>query len=194
VVCKADDGEKHIADVQLSNGLVIEFQRSPIDPEERTSRENYYKNMIWVVDGTRLKRDYPRFLKVLHNLRPTNLNGYFLVNFPEKYFPSDWLESKVPVIFDFLRMESIDDVDEFKIRNNLYCLFPVRFHGKALLANYSRESFIEKAKNGELSIKQPEPQEQSAKPLTQKTRKKGRRGPTYHYDPRKKKFVPRKRL
>jgi competence protein CoiA len=87
VVYKTEVGEKHIADVQLSNGLVIEFQRSPIDPEERTSRENFYKNMIWVVDGTRLKRDYPRFIKLVGTARATNLEGYSLVDFPEKYFP-----------------------------------------------------------------------------------------------------------
>jgi len=193
VVYKAADGEKHIADVQLSNGLVIEFQHSPIDPEERTSRENFYKNIIWVVDGTRLKRDYPRFLKVRNNLRPTNLNGHFVCDFPEKYFPSAWLDSKVPVVFDFLGTESIDDADEIKIRNDLYCLFPERYHGKAMMANYSRESFIEKGVNGELSIKQPEPQEQSAKAPTQKKPKK-RTGPSYYYDSRKKKFVPKKRL
>jgi len=193
VVCKADDGEKHIADVQLSNGNVIEFQRSPIDPEERTSRENFYKNLIWVVDGTRLKRDYPRFRKLDGKARATNLEAYFLIDFPEEYFPSAWLDNKVPVIFDFLGTDSIDDPDEFKIRNNLYCLFPQRYQGKALLANYSRESFIELAVSGKLSITQPKPQEQSANAPTQKKPKK-RRAPTHYYDRRKKKFVPRKRF
>lgn len=56
-------GEKHIADVRTVHNLVIEFQHSHIDPQERTSREQFYKNMVWVVDGTRLKKNYPRFLK-----------------------------------------------------------------------------------------------------------------------------------
>ncbi|MBC8883345.1 hypothetical protein H9X57_07610 [Flavobacterium piscinae] len=55
--------EKHIADVRTENGLVIEFQHSHITPQERYLREKFYKNMVWVVDGTRLKRDYPRFFK-----------------------------------------------------------------------------------------------------------------------------------
>ena len=59
----APSGEKHIADLRTSHGLVIEFQHSHIDPQERAKREDFYKYMIWVVDGTRLKRDYPRFLK-----------------------------------------------------------------------------------------------------------------------------------
>src|SRR5581483_2362554 len=57
-------GEKHIADIRTSYGLVIEFQHSFLKPEERTSRESFYKNMLWVVDGTRNKRDYERFLTV----------------------------------------------------------------------------------------------------------------------------------
>src|SRR6218665_297072 len=56
-------GEKHIADVRTAHNLVVEFQHSYIDPQERTSREQFYRNMVWIVDGTRLKRDYPRFLK-----------------------------------------------------------------------------------------------------------------------------------
>lgn len=56
-------GEKHIADVKTEHGLVIEFQHSHIKPEERISREKFYRNMVWIVDGTRLKYDLPRFLK-----------------------------------------------------------------------------------------------------------------------------------
>ena len=59
----ARTGEKHIADVRTSHGLIIEFQYSHLDPQERTSRELFYKTMVWIVDGTRCKRDYPRFLK-----------------------------------------------------------------------------------------------------------------------------------
>ncbi len=55
-------GEKHIADIKTDKGLVIEFQHSSIKSDEIKSREAFYKNMVWVVDGTRLKKDYPRFL------------------------------------------------------------------------------------------------------------------------------------
>ena len=57
----ADDGERHIADVKNDRGLVIELQHSPIDPEERLSRENFYKTMVWVVDGMRFERDLSAF-------------------------------------------------------------------------------------------------------------------------------------
>jgi hypothetical protein len=45
-------GEKHIADVRTSHGLVIEFQHSHLEPLERVARERFYGNMVWVVfDG-----------------------------------------------------------------------------------------------------------------------------------------------
>jgi len=45
------DGVVHRADVRLSNGLVIEFQHSPISPQEMREREEFYGNMIWVFDA-----------------------------------------------------------------------------------------------------------------------------------------------
>ncbi|MBS1682154.1 MAG: hypothetical protein JST48_10605 [Bacteroidetes bacterium] len=44
-------GEKHIADVKTDAGLVIELQNSPISSAELKSRESFYKNLIWVVNG-----------------------------------------------------------------------------------------------------------------------------------------------
>ncbi len=55
------DGQKHIADVKTPEGLVIEFQHSPIHPEELKSREEFYKKLVWVVDGDRGSLD-PQFL------------------------------------------------------------------------------------------------------------------------------------
>lgn len=44
-------GEKHIADVKNSAGVVLEFQNSQMNDEELASRESFYRNMIWVVNG-----------------------------------------------------------------------------------------------------------------------------------------------
>jgi len=52
IVHRADDGERHIADIQTEDGWFIEMQHSQIKPEERDSRERFYKKLIWVVDGT----------------------------------------------------------------------------------------------------------------------------------------------
>ena len=63
VLIDETSGERHIADVQTEHGVVIEFQHSHIQRAERISREQFYKNMIWVVDASRLKRDMLRFRK-----------------------------------------------------------------------------------------------------------------------------------
>lgn len=44
-------GEKHIADVKTDAGLVVEFQNSPMDPVELVSRETFYGDMVWIVNG-----------------------------------------------------------------------------------------------------------------------------------------------
>ena len=43
----------HIADVKTSHGLVLEFQRSSIRPEEVLERQDFYGKMLWVVDGSK---------------------------------------------------------------------------------------------------------------------------------------------
>lgn len=44
------DGQWHRADV-LSNGVVMEFQHSPISPVTVRDREMFYGNMLWVFDA-----------------------------------------------------------------------------------------------------------------------------------------------
>ena len=117
-------GEKHIADVRTTHGLVIEFQHSHLDPKERDARERFYKNMVWVVDGTRLKRDYPRFQKGIGSLITTKRDGKILVRNPEICFPVDWLNSSVQVFFDFLGVV-LTDAPEAQ-RQPLWCLHPKR--------------------------------------------------------------------
>lgn len=41
---------EHRADVKTPN-MVVEFQHSPISPEEIAKREAFYGKMVWVVDG-----------------------------------------------------------------------------------------------------------------------------------------------
>lgn len=53
-----NSNEKHIADVKTSKGLVIEFQNSPITPNELISREMFYKNIIWIVNGEHFKKNF----------------------------------------------------------------------------------------------------------------------------------------
>lgn len=134
-------GEKHIADIQTGHSLVIEFQHSHLDPKERLSREKFHQNMIWVVDGTRLKRDYPRFLKEKDNFRSAGMQGFFFVDFLDECFPKDWVESSVPVIFDFLGTPSSTDTKD-AMRNALWCLLPGRVGRYAVVVKISRTDFV----------------------------------------------------
>lgn len=145
-------GEKHISDVLTTHDLTIEFQHSAINPEERISREKFYKNMVWIVDGTRLKRDYPRFLKGRKNSFENTIfhktdNPYiFRVDLIDWCLPSAWLESSVPVIFDFLGLGTLDDEEGLRIP--LYCLFP-QVGQYARIAEISRKAFINSTINGD---------------------------------------------
>lgn len=47
----APDGEVHRADIKTPTGIVIEVQHSPMTDRERESREEFYENLIWIVDG-----------------------------------------------------------------------------------------------------------------------------------------------
>ena len=149
-------GEKHIADVRTIHGLVIEFQHSHLDPQERAKRERFYGNMVWIVDGTRLKGDYPRFQKGIGSLlTTTNKKGHLLVPNPELCFPADWSNSSVPVLFDFLGDGLIDPTDEQ--RKPLWCLLPNLEDKKAVVIKMSREHFIETATKGPQVRQEPAP-------------------------------------
>jgi competence protein CoiA len=102
IVQRADDGEKHVADVKTDQGWVIEFQHSHLKPEERQARDAFYSpKFVWVVDGTRRKRDFKQFIEVIKSGRPVSsafslisrqlLNGCAVLN--------DWVDSQSFVFF-----------------------------------------------------------------------------------------------
>ncbi|MDV2492667.1 competence protein [Elizabethkingia anophelis] len=135
-------GEIHIVDICTDTEYVIEFQHSFINQTERKSREDFNKNMVWVVDGSRLKTDYDRFLSGKVDFRSFGKKGIYQIEHPEKCFPKNWINSKVPVIFDFKGNDINDD------RNNLYCLFAGRTEEKAIIAELPRKSFIKAVIDG----------------------------------------------
>lgn len=135
-------GEKHIADVRTDKGLVVEFQHSRLHPDERASREQFYKNIVWIADGARLKGDLPRFLEGRSALRAV-AQGIFIMLHPREAFPRSWLECAVPVFFDF------HDGPDTDTRNGpLHCLLPGRAHGHAVIVAMGRADFIRRASSG----------------------------------------------
>lgn len=139
--------ERHIADVKTDTGLAIEFQHSHLKPEEQRARERFYKSMLWVVDGIRLQRDFPRFLKAKKGFRWVN-PSLCLVDFYEECFPKAWLNSSAPVVFDFSRA-SVDDEDE-KAHESLWCLLPRRVGRRAVLVVIAPETFVASTRDGTL--------------------------------------------
>ncbi|MBZ9604264.1 competence protein CoiA [Phyllobacterium chamaecytisi] len=153
----ADDGERHIADVRTDKGLVIELQHSPIHPDERLSRENFYETMVWVVDGMRFKRDLGAFREAvaegvlqfnpLYLLPPPRAAGIF----------QRWARLQCDVFIDF-------GDEEFRIagfqlhKRVLWQLMLYRGIGPVVIAPITRESFIQYCLDGsvlqQLAVKQ----------------------------------------
>lgn len=103
VVHRAEDGEKHFADVKTEDGWVIEFQHSRIQPEERESREEFYENLIWVIDG-KLRPTYEeQFLKALeYAVTPiAQLPSFGRFRQLKGRLLDQWANRKVHVLLDF---------------------------------------------------------------------------------------------
>lgn len=97
----AANGERHIADVKTEQGWVLEFQRSHIEPEERRSREAFYKQMVWVVDGMKRKRDLAGLSKAWDQGRPTGSPQIRRIHSDECRLLQEWAGGPVPVFLDF---------------------------------------------------------------------------------------------
>ena len=123
VAHRAPDGERHIADLKTPHGLVIEFQHSAIADDERTTRTDFYGNMVWVVDGMRRKRDRPRFEKETWDWRKSP-GALQLLRDPDWALPYEWLDCRVPVFFDFEAKDTVAPDDPYYISPNLWCLLP----------------------------------------------------------------------
>lgn len=131
VVHPAENGKKHIADVRTERGWVIEFQRSYISPEERRSRGTFYRKLIWVVDGTRRKRDREQFAKAWSNSTPVGPTAVVRrLRSSECALLREWAESSAPMFFDFGNEEV------------LWWAHAGRPDGSVYVAPFSRADFI----------------------------------------------------
>ncbi|NOT79946.1 MAG: hypothetical protein HOP07_13205 [Bacteriovoracaceae bacterium] len=120
-------GERHIADVKTDQEWVIEFQHSFLKTDERNSRNAFYKKLVWVVDGKRLKGDEVEIMRAIENGTP--------FDFTRKILPSscsllrDW-NSNHPVFFDFGQ-------------DKLIVLLPKCHDGMLYVCQFLRSEFIE---------------------------------------------------
>ena len=51
-------GEIHRADIKTPTGIVIEVQHSTMTDSERESRETFYQNLIWILDGKSFSKNF----------------------------------------------------------------------------------------------------------------------------------------
>ena len=146
-------GEKHIADIKTNSGMVVEFQHSNISEEERISREKFYKNMIWIVDGTRRKRDFAHFYEAFEygNIWRAGKNCLlYVLEHGLCRLPKEWQSSNVPVLFDFKGLLDKNEVeyDKDPLREPLWCLLPIRGNNINVLFEFDRSNLVERIKSG----------------------------------------------
>ncbi|RWI62191.1 MAG: competence protein [Mesorhizobium sp.] len=144
VVQHDETGERHIADVRTKHRLVLEFQHSHIRPQERQAREAFYRDMVWIVDGTRRTRDLPRFEEGRHSLQVSPWQGLYTTPFPQECFPRDWLDSRAPVFFDFAGTETFGPHVPAE-RRLLWGLLPGRAEGHAVVVVLARQNLVRAA-------------------------------------------------
>jgi competence protein CoiA len=142
IVHRAENGEKHIADVKTRQGWVLEFQHSPIKPEERQARNDFYRQLIWVVDGTRRKSDAAQFNQALRKSLQTGgiVSGQPLVarvSLDDCTLLQEWSKSRKLVFFDFGKyfLDSGKPV--------LWCIHPRCENGQTYVSLFPRSHFIE---------------------------------------------------
>jgi len=70
--------EHHRADVHTPSGVILEFQNSSISVEEITSRDQFYKKLIWVVNGSHFSKNIE--LDYIPNPEDSKLDEYEITN------------------------------------------------------------------------------------------------------------------
>jgi hypothetical protein len=153
-------GEKHIADIKTNGSMVVEFQHSNISEEERISREKFYKNMIWIVDGTRRKRDFAHFAEAFEfgDIGRVGHSPLYILEDGQYYLPIEWLSSSVPVLFDYkgLLDKNEEEYDNNPLRELLWCLLPVRGNNINVLFEFERSKLVEMIQDGGFVFKYDE--------------------------------------
>jgi len=95
-----NEDEKHIADTRTNQGIVVEFQHSPLDPEDMKAREKFYGKMIWIVDGCRQNSNKLRFYKEHKYVAQAPLTIQFHWGGAVRMFDY-WVQSAKAVYIDF---------------------------------------------------------------------------------------------
>jgi hypothetical protein len=127
--------------VKTDRGIVIEFQHSFLHRDERESREKFYQNMVWVVDGLRRVRDRSRFFELLARASIVKDKPLtFSLPLSECELLRDWIDSRKQVFFDFGDNSEPGDPPSFG-GPVLWRLEPRSLSGEAHLSPVLKTSF-----------------------------------------------------
>ena len=82
--------------------------------EEQYSREQFYKNMIWVIDAKKYYDKFKQNINLLEHCK-SNKNYFYMkidsFELQKNCFPQRWIDSSVPVVFDFGIQDDLEDND-----------------------------------------------------------------------------------
>jgi competence protein CoiA len=90
------DSVRKIADLVTDGGLIVEFQNSPISPDEIRLRESFYDNMIWVFNAD--DAYYNDRLETFINFGKSTKDVYY--TFRWKHAKKTILSCKKPIYLD----------------------------------------------------------------------------------------------
>jgi hypothetical protein len=136
IVCRAEDGTRHIADIKTEHGWVIEFQHSSIKPDERRSRDAFYGRLVWIVDGTRRKRDAAQFERAWSDATPVGSTSTVRrVYADDCALLREWSDSLGPIFIDFGGQ-------------SLGWILPGRLSGSVYVAQFPHSSIIHILRTG----------------------------------------------
>ncbi|MFG1492682.1 competence protein CoiA family protein [Halobacteriovorax sp. ZH4_bin.1] len=128
VVHTDDKGEKHFADVKLDNGFVLEFQNSPIPIKELKSRNDFYKDIAWIVNGlSKRESDYKELCRLMKNGNRINqIPLAYMIDTHSSKLVREWAGTGKSVFFDF-------SVEDIKLGKSLWLLIPIECYEKSIL-------------------------------------------------------------
>ena len=148
VLSKEQDGKlcKHIADVFTPDKWTIEFQYSHLKMSDIQDREDFYVNILWVVNGTRLQEDHLNGMRWKRHEVVESRSGF-------QYFkldPSDrrdlskiedvnpyWRDRGKLVFFDF-----DGTFDNPLVDTDLFCLLPGEVYGSRIVVRLTQNEFV----------------------------------------------------
>ena len=136
---RSDEGELHFADVRTPSGLVVEFQHSHIGEDEVSAREQFYGDLVWVIDGTRLKLDRSSFCDGMDQNRGLGTDPeQYVFNGNGRQITRRWAISEKLVYLDF------GDTD-------LWCVSPYNSNWQFFAVRVTKTEFVAACGTGRMA-------------------------------------------